>query len=118
MNEQFKKKMHKASFIWQFAWDDFKAKYAGSALGAAWAFLQPVITIVLYWFVFQLGFKSAPVKDFPYILWLASGIVPWFFATEAITNATICFSEYSYLVKKVLFNINILPIVEKSNHLF
>lgn len=56
------------AFVWQFALDDFKTKYAGSVLGVLWAFLQPMVTIVLYWFVFQLGFKSQPVDNFPFIL--------------------------------------------------
>ena len=38
-------------FLWQFSLDDFKSKYAGSAAGAAWAILQPLSTIILYWFV-------------------------------------------------------------------
>lgn len=108
-----KKKVEKVvcnfSFIWQFAIDDFKMKYAGSGLGTLWAFLQPIITIVLYWFIFQIGFKSQPVENFPFILWLISGLVPWFFVSESVSNATGCMTEYSYLVKKVLFNIDILP---------
>ena len=100
------------AFVWQFAIDDFKSKYAGSALGSLWAFLQPIVTIVLYWFVFQLGFKSQPVADFPFILWLITGLVPWFFISESIVNATTSLRDYSYLVKKVLFNIDILPIAK------
>lgn len=106
------------AFIWQFALDDFKNKYSGSALGALWAFLQPITTIVLYWFVFQLGFKSQPVADFPFILWLLAGLVPWFFVSEAISNATASMVEYSYLVKKVLFNIDILPLAKVLSVLF
>lgn len=109
MRERLKTKMNDIAFVWQFAIDDFKGKYAGSALGVAWAFLQPIITIVLYWFIFQLGFKSAPVENFPFILWLMIGLIPWFFVSEAIVNATSSMVEYSYLVKKVLFNIDILP---------
>ena len=75
-----KKKVEKVvcnfSFIWQFAIDDFKMKYAGSGLGTLWAFLQPIITIVLYWFVFQIGFKSQPVENFPFILWLIRLFIP------------------------------------------
>lgn len=104
--------MDDLAFVWQFALDDFKAKYAGSALGCVWAFLQPIITIVLYWFVFQLGFRSAPVENFPFILWLMVGLLPWLFISEAISNATASMVEYSYLVKKVLFNINILPLAK------
>lgn len=107
-----KKRINDFSFIWQFAIDDFKMKYAGSILGGAWAFLQPMITIVLYWFVFQLGFRSQPVENFPFILWLVTGLVPWFFINEAVISATVSFVEYGYLVKKVLFNIKILPFVK------
>jgi len=107
-----RKKIDDIFFVLQFAIDDFKAKYAGSALGSIWAFLQPMITILMYWFVFQLGFKSAPVENFPFILWLMVGLIPWMFISEAITNATTSMAQYSYLVKKVLFNINILPLAK------
>lgn len=92
--------------------NDFKTRYAGSYLGVFWAFVQPIITVLIYWFVFQVGFKSAPVKDFPFVLWLVSGIVPWFFFSESVSNATNSFIEYSYLVKKVVFKISILPLVK------
>ena len=100
------------SFLLQFSADDFRNKYAGSFMGVAWAFIQPLMTIIIYWFIFQIGFHSEPVADFPYILWLVSGIIPWFFISEAITSATASLAEYSYLVKKVLFNVNILPLAK------
>ena len=43
--------------------NDFKTRFAGSYLGIIWAFVQPVITIFVYWFVFEKGFKPAPVRD-------------------------------------------------------
>lgn len=118
MKAVIKKRFSDIVFVWQFAIDDFKAKYAGSMLGAAWAFLQPIITIMLYWFIFQLGFKSAPVENFPFVLWLMVGLIPWFFISDAISNATTSLMEYSYLVKKVLFNINILPVAKVLSILF
>ena len=98
--------------------NDFKTKYAGSYMGIIWAFIQPLVTIVLYWFVFEKGLKSGAVSEIPFILWLMAGLIPWFFFQEALVNATNCFSEYSYLVKKVVFNINILPIVKVLSSLF
>ena len=112
MKNGFKGLFNNGAFVVQFAIDDFKNKYAGSGLGITWAFLQPIITMVLYWFVFELGFKSQPVDDFPFILWLMSGLIPWFFISEAISNATASLADYSYLVKKVLFNIHILPLAK------
>ena len=98
--------------------NDFKTKYAGSYMGIIWAFIQPLVTIVLYWFVFQVGLRSGDVGDTPFILWLMAGLIPWFFFQEALVNATNCFAEYSYLVKKVVFNINILPVVKVVSSLF
>lgn len=112
MREKIKKWVDNLKFVGQFAMDDFKAKYTGSAMGVIWAFFQPLITIGIYWFVFQLGFKSQPVQDFQFILWLTSGLLPWFLFSDAISNSTACLLEYSYLVKKVLFNVNILPSVK------
>jgi teichoic acid transport system permease protein len=47
-----------------------------------------------------------------------SGLVPWFFFQEALLNATNCMLEYTYLVKKVVFKISILPIVKILSALF
>lgn len=105
-------------FVSQFALDDFKTKYAGSVLGFFWAFVQPVITVLIYWFIFQIGFKNGDVDGYPFILWLVSGLLPWFFVSDSITNATSSLVEYSYLVKKVLFNINILPVARVVSVVF
>ena len=61
---------------------DFTSRYLGSYLGLAWAFIQPLTSILVVWFVFQVGFKAAPVYDFPFILWLAAGMIPWMFFSE------------------------------------
>lgn len=118
MSDFLKKVKNDSAFACQFALDDFKTKYAGSALGFIWAFIQPVITVIIYWFIFQLGFKNGDVGNYPFILWLASGLLPWFFISDSISNATSSLVEYSYLVKKVLFNINILPIARIISVLF
>ena len=98
--------------------NDFKNKYASSYLGIIWGFIQPLVTILVYWFVFQVGFRSADVGDVPFILWFIAGIIPWFFFSDAWPSTTGVFTEYSYLVKKVVFKIEILPIVKIISSLF
>lgn len=103
--------------IGKLAKNDFKTRYAGSYLGMVWAFVQPVVTILVYWFVFEKGFNAkaevlANGVDAPYVLWLTAGIVPWFFFSEGLMNGTTALLEYSYLVKKVVFKISILPIIK------
>ena len=103
--------------IWKLAKNDFKTKYAGSYLGIIWAFVQPVITILVYWLVFEKGF-SAKAEMFksgvevPFVVYLTSGLVPWFFFSEAVSSSTNALIEYNYLVKKVVFKISILPLIK------
>ena len=105
--------------IFSLAKDDFKLRFAGSGLGVIWGFVQPFVTILLYWFVFQVGFRNGSVDNgMPYVLWLIAGIVPWFFFNEAWIGATNCHYEYSFLVKKVVFKIEILPFVKILSALF
>ncbi|MBQ8148529.1 MAG: ABC transporter permease [Lachnospiraceae bacterium] len=104
--------------VWNLAKNDFKTKYAGSYLGIFWAFVQPLVTTAVYWFVFQVGLKSGQVSDFPFVLWLMSGLVPWFFFQEGIMGGTNALLEYNYLVKKVVFDIDILPIVKVCSAFF
>lgn len=103
----------------KLAKNDFKTKYAGSYLGIFWAFVQPVVTIAIYVFVFQVGFRAGGTENgYHFVLYLIAGIIPWFFFAEALQNATSCLLEYSYLVKKVVFNISILPILKVISSLF
>ncbi len=109
---------HSRTLMFRLAKNDFKTRYAGSNLGIIWAFIQPIVTVVVYWFVFQVGFRSGGVSDYPYVLWLISGLIPWFFFSESWNSATNSMLEYSYLVKKVVFKISILPIVKIISALF
>lgn len=97
---------------------DLRSRYVGSILGIMWGFIQPMITILIFWFVFQVGFKSMPVDDFPFILWLMSAMVPWFFFNDGLNGATNSIIENSYLVKKVNFSIEILPLVKILSSLY
>ena len=98
--------------ILQLARNDFKARFAGSYLGIVWAFIQPLVMIAVLWFVFQVGFRATPVAEFPFILWLSCGLIPWFFFAESLNTATGSLLEYSFLVKKVVFRTSVLPLVK------
>lgn len=109
---------HDKNIIMQLAKNDFKVKYLGSYLGIFWAFMNPIIMIMIYWFVFQIGFRSMPIDDVPFILWLIAGIIPWFFISEAIAIGTNSILDNSYLVKKVVFRVSLLPIIKTISALF
>lgn len=104
--------------IVELSQNDFKTRYAGSYFGMLWAFVQPVMTILVFWFVFEVGFRSSQVQGVPFILWFSCGLVPWFFFSDAWGNASNSFVEYSYLVKKVVFKISTLPMIKIISSLY
>ncbi|MDO4477827.1 MAG: ABC transporter permease [Lachnospiraceae bacterium] len=110
--------MQNRHLIFKLAVNDFKTKYAGSYLGIFWAFVQPVVTIMVYWFVFSVGFRSGAVMNVPFVVYLVTGLVPWFFIQDFMNAGTNALVEYSYLVKKVVFKISVLPMVKAISALF
>lgn len=103
--------------FWSLTLQDFKSKYFGSFFGTTWAFIQPSITIFVFWFVFQVGFRTQPISDVPFILWLLAGIIPWFYISEGISRATHAYVENNFLVSKVAFRIILLPFVRLTSGL-
>lgn len=99
--------------IWELARADFRKRFVGSYFGVVWMFIQPIATVLVYFFVFQLGMKATPpVPDQPYVIWLIPGIIPWFYFSDALSGMTGTMSEYSYLVKKMAFPIELLPAIK------
>lgn len=103
--------------IWKLSKNDFKKRYAGSYLGAVWAMAQPVVTVLMYYLVFDkiFGSKGPELRagiEVPFVLFLTAGLVPWFYFSEALNHGTMALLEYSYLVKKVVFKISIIPIIK------
>ena len=91
---------------------DFRKHYLSSYLGLFWAIIHPIATTSIMWFVFQLAFKAKPVNEVPFILWLISGLFPWFYFSDAAISSTSSLIEHDYLIKKMVFPIGTLPIVK------
>jgi ABC-type polysaccharide/polyol phosphate export permease len=100
------------ALLWSLTKNDFKQRFLGNMFGIAWAIIQPTVTILIFWFVFQVGFKSQPVDNFPFILWFIAGVLPWFFFSEALATGTNSILDNSFLVKKIVFRISLLPIIK------
>lgn len=92
--------------------NDLKSRYSGSALGIVWAYVQPLVTIFVFWYVFQVGFRNPPVNNIEFILWFVAGYMPWTFFNDGLISSANVFYEYSYLVKKMKFKVWLLPIIK------
>jgi len=97
---------------------DFRSRYLGSYLGTLWVFINPLVYIFILWFVFQVGFKSNPVDKYPYVIWLVCGLIPWFFFSDCLTNSANAIIDNSYLVKKMVFRVGMLPLIKILSCLF
>ncbi|MCR5370993.1 MAG: ABC transporter permease [Clostridium sp.] len=100
--------------VLELAKADFRKRFVGSYFGVIWMFIQPLVTIAIYAFIFgEHGMKNAPpVPNASYVIWLAPGIIPWFYFSEALNMGTNTLQEYSYLVKKVVFRVELLPVIK------
>lgn len=96
--------------ILKMARADLVKTYSGSALGWAWAVIRPVVTILIYWFAMAVGFKkNGTVDGYPYFLWLVSGLVPWFYMSDMLTQGTDCMRKYRYLITKMHYPVSTIP---------
>ena len=98
--------------LWELSKNDFKARFAISMLGILWAYIQPLATILVFWFVFQVGLRSNDVNGLPFVVWYTPGFLIWTFFQDTLSSMTSSIREYSYLVRKVNFNISLIPFVK------
>lgn len=98
--------------ILTLAANDFRNRYLGSYIGLAWAVIHPVATVFVLVTVFSLAFDAAPIDNVPFALWLVAGFIPWLYFAEVWSGATSSIADYSYLVKKVVFRVSMLPVIK------
>ena len=97
--------------VFELGKSDFKNRFAGTALGLIWGFITPFMFMLMYVIVFQFILKTKSSEDFPYITWLLPGISIWMFINDSIINCTNSIRTYSYLVKKVVFPVDVIPTI-------
>lgn len=108
----------KRKLIMALSYNDFKKKYSNSYLGLFWSFVQPLINIGVFWFVFSVGFRAADIeKGIPYILWLVCGFIPWYYFSDVFNTGTNVLYEYNYMLKQLVFRPMILPLIKILSNL-
>ncbi len=97
--------------IWQLGRNDFKNRFASTSLGSIWGFLQPFVFMFTYVIVFQGILKTNSSGEITYVAWLLPGMAIWQWLNDAIMSASNSIRTYSYLVKKVVFPVDIIPLI-------
>lgn len=97
--------------IWQLGRNDFKNRFASTSLGSIWGFLQPFVFMFTYVIVFQYILKTESAGDSPYVVWFLPAMAMWQWLNDSILNASSSIRNYSYLVKKVVFPVDVIPMI-------
>ena len=95
--------------LYFFVWRDIKVRYKQTAIGAAWAVLQPLMTML----VFSLFFgrlAKIPSGGVPYPIFYFSALLPWMYFAGALQNATNVVVENKGVITKVYFPRLVLPL--------
>jgi len=86
---------------------DVRGKYKNSFLGVIWSFLNPLLQIFVYWFVFGKIMGSSEPN---YVVFLCCGLIPWTFFSATINRNAFIFIENGNIIKKVFFPREVLPV--------
>jgi len=91
---------------------ELKARYRGSVLGFFWSFINPLLLLLIYTFVFTVVLPGIHPKEIePYALFMFCGILPWTWFSSSLLEASNVLIAGGNLIKKVLFPAEVLPIV-------
>lgn len=89
-------------------WRDIKVRYAQTVLGALWAILQPVLTMIVFTVIFGL-FAKIPSDGIPYPVFALSALVPWSFFSTALTTSSSSLVNNPELISKIYFPRLVIP---------
>ena len=98
-----------------FVGRELREQYAGSLLGVVWSGLQPLLLILLYWWVFAAVMRirfpaGSALADTPFIAFLLSALLPWFAFQEGLTRAAGAVLNRRDVVRKVHFPVRVFPL--------
>jgi len=90
---------------------ELKARYRGSVFGFLWSFINPLLLLLIYSFVFTTIIPNEDPRTRPYALFMFCGILPWTWFSSSLSDAAGSLIAGGNLIKKVLFPAEVLPIV-------
>ena len=102
--------------IWQrrellyfLVWRDVKVRYKQTAIGAAWAVLSPLMTVLIFTVVFGMLAKI-PSDGLPYVVFAFAGFLPWTYFSQALSRSSVSLVGNAHLITKVYFPRLIIPL--------
>ena len=88
--------------MWNLAMVHQKKTFRGADMGLLWAFAKPSMYIIVFYVAIVIGFKSSTSLEglvCPYFVWLAIGMIAFFYMRDMILNGANCFKRYAVLFR-------------------
>jgi lipopolysaccharide transport system permease protein len=95
--------------VYFMTWRDLKVRYKQTLLGAAWAILQPFLTMVVF-SIFFGNLAKVPSDGVPYPIFSYTALIPWTLFSKALQDASRSLVNSSHMITKVYFPRMILPL--------
>lgn len=102
--------------IWRFkelfyilSWRDVKVRYKQTTIGAAWAIVRPLLTMIVFAFIFGRVAGMAELNGPPYMIVVFAGLLPWQFFANALSEASNSLIGNTNLISKIYFPRMIIP---------
>jgi lipopolysaccharide transport system permease protein len=102
--------------LWQYrellyflVWRDVKVRYKQTAIGAAWAILQPLMTMIIFTAIFG-HFAKIPSDGLPYPIFAYTALLPWTYFASALNRSSASVVSEAHLISKIYFPRVILPL--------
>lgn len=102
--------------LWQYrellyflVWRDLKVRYKQTAIGATWAILQPLMTMVIFTVIFG-HFAKIPSDGLPYPIFAYTALLPWTYFASALSRSSSSVVAEAHLISKVYFPRAVLPL--------
>ncbi|HOS82940.1 MAG TPA: ABC transporter permease [Methanolinea sp.] len=105
----FKELWEYRELLYIFTWRDVKLRYKQTALGAAWAIIQPLFAMVIFTVIFG-GFAKIPSEGVPYPLFSLAALLPWTLFAEGLSRSTLSMVQNQNILTKVYFPRLIMPL--------
>jgi lipopolysaccharide transport system permease protein len=95
--------------LYFLVWRDVKVRYKQTAIGAAWAILQPLLTMIIFTLVFY-KFAKMPSDGLPYPIFAYAALLPWTYFSKSLSQSVLSVVGNAHLITKVYFPRLLLPI--------
>ena len=107
-HETLRELWHYRELFYFLAWRDVKVRYKQTALGVAWAVLQPLLTMLIFTLLFG-NLAKMPSEGMPYPLFYFGALLPWMYFSTTLSASGNSLVANAHLISKVYFPRIILP---------